>query len=125
MAASSKHFVLLDAYSELTDKEAFCLGEANFEGVLMAQAKKSKISDELTRLGNEDPLDKRNKVLFDKAVHELIDREAANDKKIKELIRQNRDEFKGLSKQGRSASKFRRAYGMGDDDRSSSLKDKA
>ena len=125
MTATSKHFVLLDAYCELTEKETFCLGEGNLQGVLKAQAKKGQISEELTRLSREAPLDPESKEKFDKTVRELLVQEEANNQTIEKLIRENRAEFKELSKQGYSANKFRRAYGMGDDDKSSSLKGKA
>jgi len=125
MATITKHFVLLDAYGDLTEKETFCLGEENMAGVLSIQAKKAKISDELLRLDRESPLDAKAKKEFDSIVRALLAKEAANDRTIKELMARNREAFKDLSKQGRSVNKFRRAYGVGGDEKSSSLKGKA
>ncbi len=106
-----KRFVLLDAYEALTEKETFCINEANFEEISRVQAKKSKLLAELESLSDTPLLDEKEISEFNQRIDTLRERETSNSLRLDGLMKENREQFRDLSKRANSASQIRRAYG--------------
>ena len=111
MTGTRKRFILLGAYEGLTEKETFCLKEANFDAVSTVQAKKARLLSELQGLDDQDTLETTEKDEFNRRLQKLQECEKDNDALVLELMKENRSEFKTLSKRSNSASQVRRAYG--------------
>ena len=127
MTETSKRFVLLGAYETLTEKETFCLSEANFEAVSAVQAKKARLLSELQNLDAGESLEAEEKADFNLRLQQLQECEKRNDALLDELKKENRSQFKELSKRASSASKVRKAYGSASvaGGKTRTLKDKA
>jgi len=127
MTEMGKRFVLLSAYEELTEKETFCIKEANFDEIRKVQAKKSRLLEELGSLDDEDRLKSEQRVDFNRRIDRLQTIEQENESRLEALMDQNRSEIKTLSKRSSSASKIKKAYGTASspDNSSGSLKNKA
>lgn len=127
MIETRKRFVLLGAYEALTEKETFCLKEANFDAVSKVQAKKARLLSELQALDEQDSLKAEEKNEFNRRLQQLQEREKRNDTLLGQLMAENRSESKTLSKRVSSASQVRRAYGAASSPSGSkrTLKDKA
>lgn len=111
MIGMEKRFVLLTAYEELTEKETFCLKEANFDEIRKVQAKKSKLIGELESLNDQDGVRPEEKENFNSRIEALKRQEKDNEECLKLLINENRTELKSLSKHTSSVSQIRKAYG--------------
>jgi ribosomal protein L34E len=111
MIETRKRFILLGAYEELTEKETFCLKEANFDAVSTVQGKKARLLSELQSLDDQGTLETEEKDEFNRRLQQLQECEKGNDILLGELMKENRSEFKTLSKRANSASQVRRAYG--------------
>ncbi len=111
MTETSKRFVLLSAYESLSEKETFCLTEANFEAVSVIQAKKARILKELQALEDQDSLGPEEKAEFNRRLERLQESEKSNDAMLDKLKEENRAQFKSISKRVSSASQVRKAYG--------------
>lgn len=127
MTEMRKRFVLLGAYETLTEKETFCLKEANFDAVSTVQAKKARLLSKLQSLEDHDALGAGEKEEFNGRLQRLRECEKRNDALLEVLKEENRTQFKSLSKRVNSASQVRKAYGSAAnaDGSSRSLKDKA
>lgn len=112
MIGTEKRFVLLSAYEELTEKETFCIKEANFDEIRKVQSKKVKLLGELDTLNDKDQLRTEEKEAFNKRIERLQMREKENDERLALLIGQNRVELRSLSKRASSVSQIRKAYGL-------------
>lgn len=108
---TAKAMTLLAAYEELTERESFCLGEANMEGVLAVQSKKAAVLEELQRLAGEAKLAGESRRSFDERIGRLLEAEKANEARLAKLMDENRREWQQLSKQSRAVSRVRKAYG--------------
>jgi predicted nucleotidyltransferase len=127
MTETRKSFVLLGAYEALTEKETFCLKEANFEVVSKIQSKKDRLLKELQNLEDRESLESDEKDEFNRRLQILQECEKSNEALLKRLKAENRSQFKSLSKRASSASQIRRAYGSAanPDGLKRNLKDKA
>lgn len=122
-----KRFVLLSAYEALTEKETFCIKEANFDEIRKVQAKKSRLLEELGSLDDDDQLESEQKAEFNCRIDRLQAKEKENELRLAELMDQNRSEIKALSKRSSSVSQIKKAYGTASspDNSRGSLKNKA
>ncbi len=111
MTETRKRFALLGAYEELTEKETFCLKEANFDAVKEVQAKKAKLVGELQRFEGGGQLSPSEKEEFNSRIEILLGSEKENEALLEALKSENRAQFKSLVKQSNSVSKIRKAYG--------------
>ncbi len=111
MIGMEKRFVLLAAYEDLTEKETFCIKEANFDEIRKVQGKKLKLLGEMDALGDRDRLRPEEKEDFNNRVERLQIREKENEERLNLLMGQNRSELKSLSKHASSVSQIRKAYG--------------
>ncbi len=111
MDSIPKQMVLLKAYEELTEKETFCLREANIKGMLELEDKKAKLLEELQRLAAEADLSPETREEFNRRVSILLKQEKENEIFLEKLMQENRAAYKKLSQNADSASKIRRAYG--------------
>ncbi len=111
MTETTKRFVLLGAYEALTEKETFCLKEANFEAVSTVQAKKARLLSELQNLDDQETPEIAEKVAFNRRLKQLQEYEKSNDALLVKLMEANRSESKSLSKRANSASQVKKAYG--------------
>ncbi|MEM9159477.1 MAG: hypothetical protein AAGB46_10545 [Verrucomicrobiota bacterium] len=112
MPEIDKLFRLLETYEELTAKEAFCLKEVNLEGVKEVQVKKAPILKEMQRL--RELLSMEEAVLkedYNRRVADLLAAEDRNEKRLGELMAENRMAYRRLSNTTTAASKAVRAYG--------------
>ena len=109
MTETRKRFVLLGAYEALTEKENFCLKEANFEAVSTVQAKKARLLSELQSLDDQETLEIAEKVAFNRRLKQLQEYEKSNDALLVKLMEANRSESKSLWKRANSASQVKKA----------------
>ena len=111
MTTTRKRFVLLGAVEDLTEKETFCLKEANFEKAVEVQAKKARLIGELKRLEDHESLSQSEKDEFNSRLDRLLVCENKNEMALEQLKTDNRSQFKTMSKHSSSVSKIRKAYG--------------
>jgi len=111
MIGMEKRFVLLAAYEDLTEKETFCIKEANFEEIRKVQGKKLKLLGEMDALEDGDRLRPEEKEGFNDRIQRLQIREKENEERLNLLMGENRSEMKSLSKHASSVSQIRKAYG--------------
>ena len=105
----SKHFILLSAYEELTQKETFCIGESNFEAVVRVQEKKRSLLAGLAGLAAAD-LAEADRAAFSRRVEALREQEDRNAEALDARIKDNRLEYRKLTMNAKSAPQLIRAY---------------
>ncbi len=104
----SRRMVLLAAYEDFTRRESVSLRDENFELMLKLQDKKAKVVEQLASLdgapSQAEVEDFRNRIAI------LLKQEESNSRLLKEKMAANREEYRKLSRNSVSASKFRRTY---------------
>ncbi len=104
----SRRMVLLAAYEDFTRRESVSLRDENFELMLKLQDKKAKVVEQLTSLDGAptqaEAEDFRNRIAI------LLEQEESNNRLLEEKMAENREEYRKLSRNSVSASKFRRTY---------------
>lgn len=100
--------VLLAAYEDFTRRESVSLRDGNIELMGRLQDKKAKVIAQLESL--QDEVAQSEMEDFSSRVAALLKQEKENDRVLTEKLAMNRQEFRRLSKNSVSASKFRNAY---------------